>query len=74
MNPTTLLCKVIIQYTIELHHYRAIKKYMEDNELGWMYKSELTLDFAYRVHSYLLSFGFKAKTPSAKAVQKEHQQ
>jgi len=61
---------------------KAIKKYMEDNELGWMYKSELTLDFAYRVHSYLLSFGFKAKTPSAststnasgKTVQKEHQQ
>lgn len=57
---------------------RAIKKYMEDNELGWMYKSELTLDFAYRVHSYLLSFGFKAKTAGAgagaQAVQKEHQQ
>lgn len=57
---------------------RAIKKYMEDNDLGWMYKSELTLDFAYRVHSYLLSFGFKAKTAGAQTqtqtAQKEHQQ
>jgi len=41
---------------------KAVKEYMEANNLGWMYKSEKTYDFAYRVHSYLLQFGFKAHT------------
>ena len=42
---------------------------MEENGLGWMYKSELTRDFPYRVHSYLLSFGFKAHTAGQKKDQ-----
>mmetsp|Transcript_7379 Transcript_7379/g.10458 ORF Transcript_7379/g.10458 Transcript_7379/m.10458 type:complete len:384 (+) Transcript_7379:150-1301(+) len=41
---------------------KAVKEYMEQNNLGWMYKSEKTYDFPYRVHSYLLQFGFKAHT------------
>lgn len=46
----------------------AIKKYMEDNGLGHMYKHDICYDFVYRVHAYFVSFGFKAKRASSVAA------
>jgi hypothetical protein len=39
---------------------KAIKQYMNNSGLGWMYKSENTYDFVYRTHKYFLEFGFKS--------------
>lgn len=39
---------------------KAIKKYMEDNDLAHMYKNYDTHDFVFRVHQYFIDFGFKA--------------
>jgi omega-3 fatty acid desaturase (delta-15 desaturase) len=43
---------------------KALKQYMEENGLGRMYKAEKTYDFAYKVHSSLFQFGFKAHRSS----------
>lgn len=43
---------------------KAIKEYVEENGLGHMYKSETTYDFAYRVHKYLVQFGYRSKRAS----------
>lgn len=39
---------------------KAIKEYMETNKLGHLYKCENTFDFPYRVHKYMIDFGFRA--------------
>jgi len=38
----------------------AIKKYLAENDLSYMYKHDDTRDFFYRVHKYFVQFGFKA--------------
>lgn len=40
---------------------KAVKKYLEDNNLGYLYKYDKTWDFPLRVHQYMYQFGFKAK-------------
>ena len=39
---------------------KVIKEYMETNKLGHLYKCENTFDFPYRVHKYMIDFGFRA--------------
>ncbi len=39
---------------------KAIREFMVENKLEGMYRCEDTFDFAYRVHKYLLDFGFKS--------------
>mmetsp|Transcript_28258 Transcript_28258/g.48445 ORF Transcript_28258/g.48445 Transcript_28258/m.48445 type:complete len:376 (-) Transcript_28258:263-1390(-) len=48
---------------------KALKQYLQDNELGFMYKSDDCRDFFFRVHQYFVEFGFKAKrAPRGKKV------
>ena len=39
---------------------KALKKYLDDNSLGALYKFEKTYDFPIRVHKYLVQFGLGA--------------
>lgn len=43
---------------------KAIKEYMEANNLGSLYKFEKTYDFMFRVHQYFVQFGFRSKLSS----------
>lgn len=43
---------------------RAISKYLDDNQLGFLYKSDITYDFPYRVHAYMVKYGLSAKRAS----------
>jgi acyl-lipid omega-3 desaturase len=48
---------------------KAIKQYLNENNLGWMYKSDNTWDFVFRTHKYFLDFGFKShRAPKGGAV------
>jgi omega-3 fatty acid desaturase (delta-15 desaturase) len=40
---------------------KAIRKYLEENNLGALYKSDITYDFPIRVHKYMVQFGLSAK-------------
>jgi len=51
----------------------AIRQHLEKNGLGKLYKHQMTRDFVYRVHSYMVQFGFKshaAKTLSDIAAER----
>ena len=39
---------------------KAIRKYLDEHDLAYMYKHEDTRDFILRVHKYFVQFGFKA--------------
>jgi omega-3 fatty acid desaturase (delta-15 desaturase) len=45
---------------------KAIRAYLEENNLGYMYKHDECRDFFIRVHQYFVDFGFKAKRASSK--------
>lgn len=47
---------------------KAIRLYLEENNLGYMYKHDDCRDFVYRVHKYFVDFGFKATRASSKKV------
>jgi len=47
---------------------KAIQKYMKDNGLEKMYKSDITYDFVYRTHKYFVDFGFSSHRASEKHV------
>ena len=47
----------------------AIKDYLKEKNLSSMYKFEKTYDFVFRVHSYLIKHGFKARRASPKPCQ-----
>lgn len=51
---------------------KAVKSYLEQNDLGWMYKYDKTYDFPYRVHSYMTNFGFKSTRASLVGDRKAH--
>eukprot|EP01038_Epipyxis_sp_PR26KG_P011000 gene11000-14774_t len=44
---------------------KAIKTYMEENDLGWMYKNDKTYDFPYRMHKYFYLYGYKSLSTTA---------
>lgn len=50
---------------------KAIKDYMVSNGVGKMYKFDYTWDFPYRVHKYIVQFGFRAhlSTDAGKKIQ-----
>jgi len=39
----------------------AIRKYLQENKMDFLYKSDITYDFPYRVHKYMVQFGLSAK-------------
>jgi omega-3 fatty acid desaturase (delta-15 desaturase) len=47
---------------------KAIRKYLEEHNLGYMYKHDDCRDFFFRVHKYFVDFGFKAKRATDKKV------
>lgn len=48
---------------------KAIREYLQKNLVGDVYKFEKTPDFAYRLHSYMYQFGFRAtQAPKEKKV------
>jgi acyl-lipid omega-3 desaturase len=49
---------------------KAIRQYMEDNNLGHMYKYDECRDFFFRVHQYFVKFGLKAKRAPSSAAKK----
>ena len=53
---------------------KAIKSYLKEHGLDWMYKSDNTWDFVFRTHKYFLDFGFKSHRSSGGAVEARQQQ
>lgn len=39
---------------------KAITSYLKENQLGFLYKSDITYDFPYRVHKYMVQYGLSA--------------
>ena len=39
---------------------KAIKKYLEENKLGFLYKFNYTYDFPIRLHTYMVKYGLSA--------------
>merc|ERR1712146_474400 len=39
----------------------AIRKYLQENKMDFLHKSDITYDFPYRVHKYMVQFGLSAK-------------
>ena len=48
---------------------KAIRQYLEDNNLGYMYKHDECRDFPLRVYKYFIDFGFKAKRAASKKTE-----
>ena len=52
---------------------KAIKSYLKEHDLDWMYKSDNTWDFVFRTHKYFLDFGFKSHRSASGAVEARKQ-
>ena len=48
---------------------KAIREYMNNNNLGYMYQHDECWDFPIRVHKYFVQFGLKAKKAESKKSQ-----
>eukprot|EP00640_Fibrocapsa_japonica_P000112 CAMPEP_0113934398 /NCGR_PEP_ID=MMETSP1339-20121228/1733_1 /TAXON_ID=94617 /ORGANISM="Fibrocapsa japonica" /LENGTH=377 /DNA_ID=CAMNT_0000936189 /DNA_START=264 /DNA_END=1397 /DNA_ORIENTATION=+ /assembly_acc=CAM_ASM_000762 len=47
---------------------KAIKEYLQKVNLQHLYQEDDTWDFPYRVHKYIMDFGFRAHLPSGKKM------